>query len=51
MLTPIGSCSSNRFQLVNTTPNSVRPMTVHALRSVRMSASPSGEYAMARTQR
>jgi hypothetical protein len=26
-------------------------MTVHALRSVRMSASPSGENAMAHTQR
>jgi len=51
MPTPKGSCSSNRLQLVNTTPASVRPMTVHALRSVRMSASPSGENAMAHTQR
>ena len=51
MLTPIGSCSPNRFQLVNTTPSSVKPMTVNALRSVSMSASPSGENAMAHTQR
>jgi hypothetical protein len=51
MPTPKVSCSSNRLQLVNTTPKSVRPTTVHALRRVRMSASTSRENAMAHTQR